>query len=742
MRRGSRTFWGLTVLALGSGCAPPAQSEEPGPLLSEKGGVASVTFDPVFEYLSQPPLPETRQTALLNELKATFEALSSAPPSGETIQRVDRVLGEASTLADWRPLVRAELLARAGDPEGVGQARAALDPRTPLDSRWGWRFQVEAHLLSGDTAVALEAALSPLRQEEQTSETSGIPAPSPAARAEAGRLALILGDTLRARSLLESVVEPMATVSPGGNASSIFLAARLLHSLPGERSPEQTWALGVALHTAGEWEASLLRLQPLLGSGSRPVAEEEELRVRMGHSLVELKRPREALALLPAPVGLEGARGTWARQALFWAGRAHVDLGDVRAATSAFADIGRAAPGDPLSEEGLLLLLGKGAFSGRGDVERLLLELGVSSASGEVEAVRLGTGPFLGGDFTRAAATFERYLSEARRTSARQQAAYWAALARERLGEADRARTLRVLAWEEDPLSFYGLLAGEPLQRPILEEGLEVGPPAGRVRRGELDNALLRLKVHQILPTPGSFAFELDRLQEHFFSRGEDVYDFAEALLEGGFPLQGVVLGREIHRREGAWNLRLLRIVHPFPHRDRIVQEARARGLDPFFVAGLIRQESLFHPSIRSSAGAVGLMQLMPATAREVARSLGLRYEEDLLTDPAYNIQLGTHFLSSMLRRYEGRSQDALSAYNAGPSRASQWRSRPEAADRDVFMEHIPFRETRNYVKVVQQYARIYAALYGCLGFQPCLGMEYSEILARSPYSTGGPLAR
>jgi hypothetical protein len=728
----SLSVLGLGFLALMAGCAPAAQSEEPGNLSTDS--LTPALPDPVGEYLTRKPLSAPQQADLLEAVRIAFEAQSKGSSPRETAERIDALLEEAPTLSDWRPLIRAELLARIPDPEGVERARQALDPRTPLDIRWGWRFMVESLLLAGDTAGAISAARASM-------EGGGDDSAPLAAQAEAGRLALLQGDTLLAHSLLESVMEREAGGPAGALASSVQMAARLLHPLPGEGSQAQARALGAALHAGGDWASAVARLRPLMGVGWDP-EDEEEIRVRMGHALLELKRPRDALEVLPADRSPRGGQGRWTREALFWRGRAQLELGDLRAATAAFATLGALAPGAPRAEEGLLLLLGRGNFAGREEVEGLLLDLGVNSAVGEVEAVRMGTAPFLGGNYTRAATTFERYLAGARRPSARQQAAYWAALAQERLGASDRAQSFRLAAWTDDPLSFYGLLAGEQLGRAVLAERLDPGPTPGIAPQAALENALLRLRIHQILPTSGSFAFELDRLQAYFLSRGPEVYDFAEALLDGGFPLQGVVLGREIHRREGVWNLRLLRIVHPFPHRELIVQEARARGLDPFFVAGLIRQESLFHPSIRSSAGAVGLMQLMPATAREVARSLGVRHEDDLLSDPSYNIRLGTQFLASMLRRYGGRSQDALAAYNAGPSRASQWRARPEAADRDVFMEHIPFRETRNYVKVVQQYARIYAALYGCPGFQPCFDMTYPEILARSPYSSGGPLAR
>ena len=120
----------------------------------------------------------------------------------------------------------------------------------------------------------------------------------------------------------------------------------------------------------------------------------------------------------------------------------------------------------------------------------------------------------------------------------------------------------------------------------------------------------------------------------------------------------------------------------------------------------------MFNPTARSSAGAIGLMQVMPATGRGLARRVGSTFAVTKLREPTYNIQLGTLFMADLLGRYDGRLSYVLAAYNAGPSRVARWRNMPEARDPDLFAERIPFAETRDYVKIVQQNARIYEALY------------------------------
>jgi soluble lytic murein transglycosylase len=109
-------------------------------------------------------------------------------------------------------------------------------------------------------------------------------------------------------------------------------------------------------------------------------------------------------------------------------------------------------------------------------------------------------------------------------------------------------------------------------------------------------------------------------------------------------------------------------------------------------------------------------MQVMPATGRSLARSLGVtRFTEELLLQPEVNIHFGMAYLADQLSSYGERLDAVLAAYNAGPSRVSRWRQFPEFADRLLFAERIPYDETRDYVRIVQNNRRIYAALYGGL---------------------------
>ncbi|HEX8989040.1 MAG TPA: transglycosylase SLT domain-containing protein [Rhodocyclaceae bacterium] len=154
-----------------------------------------------------------------------------------------------------------------------------------------------------------------------------------------------------------------------------------------------------------------------------------------------------------------------------------------------------------------------------------------------------------------------------------------------------------------------------------------------------------------------------------------------------------------------------LRYLAPF--REYVDPKARELALDSGWIYGLMRQESRFITSARSGVGAKGLMQLMPATARWVARKIGLvGYHPGRVTEMDTNVTLGTHYLKMVLDSLDNHPVLASAAYNAGPGRARKWRTdRPlEGA---IYTEAIPFNETRDYVKKVMSNSIYYAALFG-----------------------------
>lgn len=155
------------------------------------------------------------------------------------------------------------------------------------------------------------------------------------------------------------------------------------------------------------------------------------------------------------------------------------------------------------------------------------------------------------------------------------------------------------------------------------------------------------------------------------------------------------------------------RLYHPLDYAPTIGAEAGSAGLDPYLVAAVINVESGFRSGAVSDAGAVGLMQIKPSTARAVAAQADLPEHVDATTllRPGTNIRVGTRYLGYLVRRYGGNSELALAAYNAGMKNADRWSVRAHAAGTS-FNDSIAFPATRHYVDEVVAQAAVYRRLY------------------------------
>lgn len=157
----------------------------------------------------------------------------------------------------------------------------------------------------------------------------------------------------------------------------------------------------------------------------------------------------------------------------------------------------------------------------------------------------------------------------------------------------------------------------------------------------------------------------------------------------------------------GGW----MRYLYPQAYWSTITTQAQPKGLDPYLVLALMRQESLFDPEAVSPARAYGLMQLLQKTAARVTRRESV--SSSALMDPEFNINAGVSYLRQLLEQFSGNQVMAIAAYNAGENAVEKWRARYPDLESDEFVENISFRETRNYVKLVMRNYRTYRRLYG-----------------------------
>tara|TARA_B100000989_G_scaffold298815_1_gene290090 strand:+ start:33992 stop:35887 length:1896 start_codon:yes stop_codon:yes gene_type:complete len=150
----------------------------------------------------------------------------------------------------------------------------------------------------------------------------------------------------------------------------------------------------------------------------------------------------------------------------------------------------------------------------------------------------------------------------------------------------------------------------------------------------------------------------------------------------------------------------------PTFYANHVNKKSKRLALSPALVFAMIRQESLFKPNAKSHAGARGLMQLMPRTAKQVSKKIKSPYTNPTsLYDPNYNILLGTTYLKELLDRFDNHSILAIASYNAGPHRVVRWLPEQGTVDADIWIETVPFKETRDYLKRVVAYSIIYQQL-------------------------------
>ncbi|HQR46393.1 MAG TPA: lytic transglycosylase domain-containing protein, partial [Thermoanaerobaculia bacterium] len=325
---------------------------------------------------------------------------------------------------------------------------------------------------------------------------------------------------------------------------------------------------------------------------------------------------------------------------------------------------------------------------------------------------------FRAGRFAEAAAAFEGQAGLFRDTSARRRATYWAGRSREKGGQADAARLLYASLVPGTSPDLYATWAAAAMRVP-----LPVAPPPSPSG----DDAVPLDAVSPAAPSRELLACGLPDLAE----------DAAEA--EGSADplfLAAAAAERGDHRRtahllkqrwpelgspeEGAVPLAVRRLYYPHAHAALLLDAAAASSVPPALVFGLVRQESVFSPDIRSHAGAVGLMQVMPATGRQLHRREGHGTRPDL-RNPAVNVRLGVSYLRQLLDAFGGDVVLALAGYNAGPGRARRWRADLGAQPPDEFVESIPVSETRLYVKRVLFFEGAYAALYGLPASPPAV---------------------
>ncbi|HVX89485.1 MAG TPA: transglycosylase SLT domain-containing protein, partial [Gemmatimonadales bacterium] len=305
---------------------------------------------------------------------------------------------------------------------------------------------------------------------------------------------------------------------------------------------------------------------------------------------------------------------------------------------------------------------------------------------------------------------------------------YWAGRAYADLGDSARAaerwRAIAVRA----PETYYAGLAGRRLG---LVPWAPSGSPALEVVGGPARAFVRRVRMLEECGLQQEANWEVDAWSLSLVS-GDELLDGARALAAVGRSALAARLARRALAAGPVDSVTAYYIIYPVVHADVLGHEAESHGIDPAFSSGLIRQESTFDPEAVSGAGARGLMQVMPEVGRQLARRLKWPlWDPVLLFQPDVSLELGHYHLGNLLERYRGDAE-VLIAYNAGGNRIASWRTRKGTADPEVFIERIPYIETRDYVRIVLRNAEYYRRMYdfGC-------GVDADAVAAGREESTG-----
>lgn len=275
---------------------------------------------------------------------------------------------------------------------------------------------------------------------------------------------------------------------------------------------------------------------------------------------------------------------------------------------------------------------------------------------------------------------------------------YWLARAEEALGKTKQAAGI----YQElsQNRSYYGFLAADRSDNPynLEHEPLEVSDEA--LEALQQKPALIRARELYHLTLTNDARREWDYAVAHM--------NHQERLAAGKLADKWKWYDRALLTLARADHFDDLNIRFPLAYHEAVLREAQKRGIDPSWVYAIARQESAFIEDVQSSAGALGLMQLMPGTGRNIARQLNTQIDNSSLLQPETNIRFGSYYLQQVLNRFDDNPVLATAAYNAGPLRIEQWTPKSGSIDADIWVDTMPYHETRQYVRRVMAYSVFY----------------------------------
>jgi soluble lytic murein transglycosylase len=664
--------------------------------------------------------PRTKTAALARFLRARIK-LNSRDFAGAATLLDTKLIAEHTSIADHALFLRANALEQAGKPQEARAVYQQLIQAYPNSYRAREATIQAADLLAkGGDAAAVPLLLKDLNQKDDGT-----------ALLASAKAYEQTSDSTRALAAYRRLYffAPHATES----ANAATAIARLGSTLS-PANAEEAMSRADRLYTAKRFNEAVAEYGEAFAKFPATATTENQL--RRGIAAHNARKTTEAVAALTS---IPSSAAETRAEALFYLAQTYARARQWEQARGTAEEMRRTFPSSSFTPKAFVAV-GQIAKEAKNNVDaNYFLRAAVNGFGDSIEVAQAQFDLAWEAHEARNFAESSRMLTEHlayyadKNTDNRGRAGYWAARDSERAGKLAEARALYEAMQGRYDANWYGYLAKQRLDVLSRTTQAKTFPPDSIVARAVanlqtvtvasetasaeaetriikadelsnigLDETALNELTEASKDTPESPKINL-AISKIYRSNDDNVR--ALNTLRRSFPDYSQMKPEEMTREQ--WD-----VFYPLAYWDIIIQESRARNLDPYQVAGLIRQETIFTTRARSPAAAYGLMQVLVPTARLTARKYGVSREitAESLYEPRLNVQLGTAYLRDQVDKF-GRIEYVAAAYNAGPGRAVQWKA-SLPSEIDEWAEAVPFKETRGYIQGVVrnrlQYLRLY----------------------------------
>ena len=696
-RRAAACIGFVAIVLAGCASAPPSAAEPPAAAIESPAAVAQPAVS-----APQPPSDPDRAFAEGYRAYSNRDLALGA-------NRLSYAAENSATLADYALYYLGSVQRDEGDLGAAASSFARLTSEYPQSVM--------------KAAGALELARAQLklgRNADSSATASRLVASGPereieaAARLVEGQALLALGESRAAYAQLMELRESF----PRGDtdAEARRLAYSILASNPAiADSASLDYRKNEAALLLREGEPSLALAEAEKGLALSPPPSDRAELLWIEAQALRGNPPRQTRALLDclrlAPKGPAAPEALQALGLLYWR------EDDTARARATFARIVTGFPSSHLAPEAMLRIgrtfEEEGKYdSARAEYRRLSARY-PQTEPGEEARFRAPWTYYMTRQYGRAAASFN--AAKAADPAQRDAFDYWRARSLEKSGQLKAARVIYTRVAASIDSNYYPALAAAKVSAlaPDLPAAHAAGPSAGSAPAAS-EPARFHLRRALVLRSLGLDELEAGELRalESYIAENPPLRDFMLAGFESAGAWYDAILAATRLAKRGQLDPAVAeRVRYPLAYWEMMKKLAAARSLDPYLVVAISRQESLFNPKARSVSDALGLMQLLPSTARRVAAEHGLGPPQLDLFDPELNLKLGTAYLKDLFEMFNGDEFKSVAAYNGGEHAVQDW-MRKFPGDDDEWVENIGYRETREYVKKVIGGWREYVMLY------------------------------